>query len=200
MSTAPESVACLQPNKPLSSRIESPDARVTVCYIDIRAFGKGYEQFYEQVQKKGVLYRKGTPSEIYQRSGKLIVKADDELLGEPYEEEADLVVLATGLTQRKDANSVRSLLKLSQSPDRFYLEAHPKLRPLDTATDGIFLAGTCQGPKDIADTLSQAHGAASRQPSPSLQEESRSSPSLLWWTSPSAPAAVSVNRSVNSGL
>ena len=139
-----------------------PEARVTVCYIDIRAFGKGYEQFYEQVQKKGVLYRKGTPSEIYQRAGKLIVKADDELLGEPYEEEADLVVLATGLTQRKDANSVRSLLKLSQSPDRFYLEAHPKLRPLDTATDGIFLAGTCQGPKDIADTLSQAHGAASR--------------------------------------
>jgi heterodisulfide reductase subunit A len=139
-----------------------PDARVTICYIDIRAFGKGYEQFYDAVQRKGVLYRKGTPSEIYQRSGKLIVKADDELLGEPYEEEADLVVLATGLTQRNDANRVRSLLKLSQSPDHFYLEAHPKLRPLDTATDGIFLAGTCQGPKDITDTLSQAHGTASR--------------------------------------
>jgi heterodisulfide reductase subunit A len=139
-----------------------PDARVTICYIDIRAFGKGYEQFYEQVQKKGVLYRKGIPSEIYQRSGKLIVKADDELLGEPYVEEADLVVLATGLTQRNDSDRVRSLLKISQSPDRFYMEAHPKLRPLDTATDGIFLAGTCQGPKDISDTLSQAHGAASR--------------------------------------
>ncbi|MGZ3568114.1 MAG: 4Fe-4S binding protein [Thermodesulfobacteriota bacterium] len=139
-----------------------PDARVTICYIDIRAFGKGYEQFYDQVQRKGVLYRKGIPSEIYQRAGKLIVKADDELLGEPYEEEADLVILATGLTQRKDANRIRSLLKLSQSPDRFYLEAHPKLRPLDTATDGIFLAGTCQGPKDISDTLSQAHGTASR--------------------------------------
>jgi len=139
-----------------------PEARVTVCYIDIRAFGKGYEQFYEQVQKKGVLYRKGIPSEIYRRSGKLIVKADDELLGEPYEEEADLVVLATGLTPRKDANRVRSLLKLSQSPDHFLLEAHPKMRPVDTATDGIFLAGTCQGPKDISDTLSQAHGTASR--------------------------------------
>ena len=139
-----------------------PDARVTICYIDIRAFGKGYEQFYDEVQRKGILYRKGVPSEIYQRSGKLIVKADDELLGEPYEEEADLVVLATGLTQRNDANRVRSLLKLSQSPDRFYLEAHPKMRPLDTATDGIFLAGTCQGPKDISDTLSQAHGTASR--------------------------------------
>ena len=144
-----------------------PDARVTVCYIDVRAFGKGAEEFYEEVQKKGVFYRKGVPSEIFQKSGsreigRLIVRAEDELLGEPYEEEADLVVLATGLTQRRDAGSLRSLLKLSQSPDRFYLEAHPKLRPLDTATDGIFLAGTCQGPKDISDTLAQAHGTASR--------------------------------------
>jgi heterodisulfide reductase subunit A len=142
------------------------DSRVTICYMDIRAFGKGYEQFYEQVQKKGVFYRKGIPSEIYQRSGKLIVKAEDELLGESYEEEADLVVLATGLTQRKDSDRLRSLLKLSQGPDRFYLEAHPKLRPLDTATDGIFLAGTCQGPKDISDTLAQAHGTASRATTP----------------------------------
>jgi heterodisulfide reductase subunit A len=118
-----------------------PEARVTVCYIDIRAFGKGCEQFYEQVQKKRVLYRKGIPSEIYLRSGKLVVKAEDELLGEPYEEEADLVVLATGLTQRKDGDRLRSLLKLSLSPDHFYLEAHPKMRPLDTATEGIFLAG-----------------------------------------------------------
>jgi heterodisulfide reductase subunit A len=156
-------VCCMYTAKQASlAKDRIPEARVTICYLDIRAFGKGYEQFYEQVQKKGVLYRKGIPSEIYQRSGKLIVKADDELLGELYEEEADLVVLATGLTQREDANRIRSLLKLSQSPDRFYLEAHPKLRPLDTATDGIFLAGTCQGPKDISDTLSQAHGTASR--------------------------------------
>jgi heterodisulfide reductase subunit A len=140
----------------------NPEARVTVCYIDIRAFGKGYEEFYEQVQKKGIFYRKGIPSEIYQRSGKLVIKAEDELLGESYEEEVDLVVLATGLTQREDANRLRTLLKLSQGPDRFYLEVHPKLRPLDTATEGIFLAGTCQGPKDICDTIAQAHGAASR--------------------------------------
>jgi len=139
-----------------------PKSKITICYIDVRAFGKGYEQFYERVQKKGIFYRKGMPSEIYERSGKLIVKAEDELLGEVYEEETDLVVLATGLTQKKDAGALRSILKLSQSPDRFYLEAHPKLRPLDTATDGIYLAGTCQGPKDILDTLSMAHGAASR--------------------------------------
>jgi heterodisulfide reductase subunit A len=142
-----------------------PGARITVCYIDIRAFGKGCEEFYEQAQRKGILYRKGIPSEIYPAqggTGRLVVKAEDELLGEPYEEEADLVVLATGLTQRKDADRLRSLLKLSQGTDRFYLEVHPKMRPLDTATDGIFLAGACQGPKDICDTLAQAHGAASR--------------------------------------
>ncbi len=157
-----------------------PDARVTICYIDIRAFGKGYEQFYETVQKKGVFYRKGVPSEIYERNGKLIVKADDELLGEPYEEEADLVVLAVGLTQRQDADHLRSLLKLSLSPDRFYLEAHPKLRPLDTATDGIFLAGTCQGPKDIYDTISQAHGAASRATIPLFSGKVKIEPITAW--------------------
>lgn len=157
-----------------------PDARITICYIDVRAFGKGYEQFYEAVQLKGVYYRKGVPSEIYQKNGKLIVKADDELLGEPYEEEADLVVLATGLTQRKDASAVRNLLKLSLSPDRFYLEAHPKLRPLDTAADGIFLAGTCQGPKDIMDTLSQAHGTASRATIPLFAGKVRIEPITAW--------------------
>jgi len=139
-----------------------PDARVTVCYIDVRAFGKGAEEFYEKVQKKGVFYRKGIPSEIYHRAGKLIVRAEDELLAEPYEEEADLVVLTTGLIPRNDGEHLRNVLKLSRGPDRFYLEAHPKLRPVDTAIDGIFLAGTCQGPKDIPDTLSQAHAAASR--------------------------------------
>jgi heterodisulfide reductase subunit A len=156
-------VCCMFTSKQASlAKDRIPDARVTICYMDIRAFGKGCEEFYEQVQKKGVFYRKGIPSEIYQRSGKLMVKAEDELLGEIYEEEADLVVLATGLMQRRDAGGLRSLLKLSQGPDHFYLEAHPKMRPLDTATDGIFLAGTCQGPKDISDTISQAHGAASR--------------------------------------
>jgi heterodisulfide reductase subunit A len=157
-----------------------PGARVTICYIDIRAFGKGYEQFYETVQKKGIFYRKGVPSEIYQKNEKLVIKAEDELLGEPYEEEADLVVLATGLTQRRDSGSLRSLLKLSLSPDRFYLEAHPKLRPLDTATDGIFLAGTCQGPKDISDTISQAHGTASRATIPLFAGRVRIEPITAW--------------------
>jgi heterodisulfide reductase subunit A len=153
-----------------------PAARVTVCYMDVRAFGKGHEEFYEQVQRKGVLYRKGIPSEIYRKARKLIVKAEDELLGEPYEEEADWVVLATGLTPKGDADRLRSLLKLSQGPDRFYLEVHPKMRPLDTATEGIYLAGACQGPKDFCDTLAQAHGAASRATTPLFSGRVRIAP------------------------
>jgi heterodisulfide reductase subunit A len=139
-----------------------PRARITVCYIDIRAFGKGYEEFYERVQKAGVIYRKGIPSEIYQKGEKLIVKAEDCLLGELYEEEADLVVLATGLIPSREADKLRNLLKVNQGPDRFFMEAHPKLRPLDTTIDGIYLSGTCQGPKDIGDTVAHAHGTASR--------------------------------------
>ena len=150
-------------------REKFPDARITVCYIDVRAFGKGYEEFYEKVQKAGVIYRKGIPSEIYKRGEKLIVKAEDSLVGGLYEEEVDLVVLATGLTPARGADGLGNLFKLNQTPDRFFMEAHPKLRPLDTAIDGIYLSGTCQGPKGIADTVAHAHGTASRATIPLFQ-------------------------------
>lgn len=139
-----------------------PDPEVTVFYIDVRTFGKGYEELYERAQKRGVIYKKGVPSEIFKRGERVVLRGEDALMGQPYEKEFDLVVLATGLVPSKGAESLRSLLKLSLGPDGFFMEVHPKLRPLDTATDGIFLAGTCQGPKDIADTLAQAHGAASK--------------------------------------
>jgi heterodisulfide reductase subunit A len=150
-------------------REKFPDMRITVCYIDVRAFEKGSEEFYTEVQEGGVIYRKGIPSEIYQRGDKLIVKAEDSLLGEVYEEEVDLVVLATGLTPAREATGLRNLFKLSQTPDRFFMEAHPKLRPLDTAIDGIYLSGTCQGPRGIADTVAHAHGTASRATIPLFQ-------------------------------
>lgn len=143
-----------------------PDANVTVCYMDIRAFGKGFEEFYEKVQREGVIYRRGNPGEIYKKGDKLIVRGEDTFLGEPYEIEADLVVLAIGTNPNKDADRIAKMLKLSQSPDRFLLEAHPKLRPVDTAIDGIFLAGCCQSPKDIFDTISQARAAAAAAISP----------------------------------
>ncbi len=141
-------------------RDKIPEARITVLYMDVRAFGKGFEEFYERVQKEHVIYRKGNPSEIYRKNGKLIVRGEDTLLGEPFELEADLVVLAGGLTPRKEEDFLRSMLGLEKSPDRFYAEA-PGLDPIVSGAEGIFLAGCCQGPKDIPDTVAQASGAAS---------------------------------------
>jgi heterodisulfide reductase subunit A len=96
-----------------------------------------------------VIYRRGNPSEIIQRGERVVVRAEDTLLGELVEVEADLVVLAVGMTPRADTDAVAGLLKLARSADGFFLEAHPKLRPVDTALAGLFLAGCCQGPKDI---------------------------------------------------
>jgi heterodisulfide reductase subunit A len=137
-----------------------PDARVTVCYMDIRAFGKGYEEFYDRVQRENILFRRGNPSEVYQRGALLVVRGEDTLLGEPYEEEADLVVLATGLVPRHDAGEISELLELSCTPDGFFQEARDE-ESIATPRAGVFLAGCCQGPKDIPDTVSQASGAAS---------------------------------------
>lgn len=139
-----------------------PEADISINYIDVRAFGKGFEEFYEKAQKKGIIYRRGLISEVNRKKDRLVIKAEDTLSGEICEEEADLLVLANGMTPRKDSDKLKDLLKLQKSSDGFYAEAHPKLKPLDTSLDGIYLAGCCQGPKDIADSVSQAHGAASR--------------------------------------
>jgi heterodisulfide reductase subunit A len=141
-------------------REKIPDARITVLYMDVRAFGKGFEEFYERVQKEGILYRRANPSEIYRKNGQLVVRGEDTLLGEPFELEADLVVLAAGLTPRKEEDVLREILGLETSSDRFYREA-PGLDPTLSSVEGIFLAGCCQGPKDIPDTVTQASGAAS---------------------------------------
>jgi heterodisulfide reductase subunit A len=128
--------------------------------MDVRAYGKGFEEFYDQARESGILYRRGNPSEIIRRGERVVVRAEDTLLKEPVEVEADLVVLAVGMTPRKDNEALIGLLKLARSADGFFLEAHPKLRPVDTALAGLFLAGTCQGPKDIAETVAQARAAA----------------------------------------
>jgi heterodisulfide reductase subunit A len=149
-------------------RDKIPDARITVFYMDVRAFGKGYEEFYDRVKHERVMYRRGEPSEIYRdsrRGDRLVVLAEDTLLGQPIEVEADLVVLATAIVPRTDTAEVAALFAplggLERSPDGFFQEAHPKLRPVDTGLDGVFLAGCCQGPKDIPDTVAQAKAAAS---------------------------------------
>ncbi len=142
-------------------RDKLPDANIRIYYMDVRAFGKGYEEFYDRVRRENVRYIRGNPSEIFKRGNKLVVKAENTLTSTPLEDEVDMVVLGVGLEPRADMRQVMDLLRLSQSPDRFFLEAHPKLRPVDTATEGVFLAGCCQGPKDIPDTVAQAKGAAS---------------------------------------
>ncbi len=137
------------------------DARVTVFYADIRAFGKGFEEFYDRVRAEGVNYRRGYVSEIFKRGEKLVVRSEDTLLGQPVEVTADLVVLSNGLVPRPETDPIAKLLNLAKSADGFLAEAHPKMRPVDTTTDGVFLAGCVQGPKDIPDTVAHAKAAAS---------------------------------------
>ncbi len=141
-----------------------PDAELIVYNTDVRAFGKGFEEFYNRVQGEGVTYRRrelDDPIEVKKKGDKVVVKAK----GHP-DVEADLVVLATGIIPRKDSKELTRILNINQSADGFFLEAHPKLRPVDTFTDGIFLAGCCQSPKDIPDAVAQASGAAVRASEP----------------------------------
>jgi heterodisulfide reductase subunit A len=135
-----------------------PDASVTVLYMDIRAFGKGFEEFYDRVRVEGALYRRGNPSEIIKRGEKLIVRAEDTLLGQPIEIPADMVVLAVGLKPRSDTSALAGLLGLEH--DGFFTEAHAKVDPVGTNVPGVYLAGCCQGPKDIPDTVAHAKAAA----------------------------------------
>jgi heterodisulfide reductase subunit A len=141
-----------------------PDARVTVFYIDVRAFGKGFEEFYDRIREEGITYRRGNVSEIYRRhpdDERLVVRADDTLLGQAVEVEADLVVLATGLTPRSDAETMAGMLGLTRSADGFFQEKQLELFPSDSEQEGVFLAGCCQGPKDVPDTVAHAKSAAS---------------------------------------
>ncbi len=136
------------------------DAKVTVFYADIRAFGKGFEEFYDRVREEGVNYRRGYVSEVFKRGDKLVIRSEDTLISKPIETTADLVVLSVGLVPRPETNSVAQLLGLTKSVDGFIAEAHSKMRPVDTAVDGVYLAGVIQGPKDIPDTVAHAKAAA----------------------------------------
>jgi heterodisulfide reductase subunit A len=145
-------------------REKYPDIEVTIFYIDLRAFGKGYEEFYESSARDyGVSFVRGRVSEVRHsfESDKLVVRAEDTLLAQPIEMETDMVVLSCGLEVFSDAEQLTRALGIQRSADGFLLEAHPKLRPVDTNTDGIFICGAAQGPKDIPDSVAQAKGAAS---------------------------------------
>jgi heterodisulfide reductase subunit A len=142
---------------------EKTHARVYEFYFDINAFGKGYAEFYERVQEEGIIFIRGKGAEVdTDAEGRLIVRAEETLLGEILEIPVDMVVLSTAMVPTADVEEVAQLFHVTRSEDGFFLEAHPKLRPVETAMDGIFLAGACQAPKDIPDTVAQASGAAAQ--------------------------------------
>lgn len=135
-----------------------------VFYMDIRAGGKNYEEFVRRaIEEDHVNYVRGRVARIYEKEGKLIVKGVDTLLGAtPVEIEADMVVLATAGVSNQGSEELAQKLHISYDPYKFFAEAHPKLRPVETNTAGIFVAGACQAPKDIPETVATASGAAAK--------------------------------------
>ncbi|MGN0094110.1 MAG: 4Fe-4S binding protein [Methanobrevibacter sp.] len=148
-----------------------PDTEVTCYYMDIRAFGKGFEEFYKTSQEKyGIEFLRGRPAQIIENDDlTLTIRAEDTLLGKVTEYTYDLVVLSVGLEPPAGSNELRQTLGISKSSDGFYMEAHPKLRPVDTLTDGVYIAGVAQGPKDIPDSVAQGSAAAARAAIPMSQ-------------------------------
>jgi heterodisulfide reductase subunit A len=147
---------------------ERTQAEIYNFYIDMRAFGKGYEEFYSRVLNEGVNVIRGKVGEVVQagwskqEEGTLLIRCEDTLIGQFREIPVDMVVLCNAMEARRDADQVARLFGLNRSPDGFYLERHPKLDPVATVSDGLFIAGCAQGPKDIPDTVAQASAAAAR--------------------------------------
>ncbi len=149
-------------------REKIPDAEIYQFYIDLRCFGKGYEEFYNRIQREGVNFIRGRAAEVtdlaetLEEEGKLIVLCEDTLIGRQRRIPVDMVVLSSALEPRADVMETARMFSLSRTADGFFLERHPKMDPVATMTDGIFIAGCCQGPKDIPDTVAQASAAAAR--------------------------------------
>ena len=140
------------------------EGKAYVFYMDIRAAGKNYDEFVRRaIEEDEVQYVRGRVSRIYEKNGKLMVKGVDTLMNaQPVDIEADMVVLATAVVADIKAESLAQKLHISYDKHHFFAEAHPKLKPVETNTAGIMLAGTCQGSKDIPETVSQASASASK--------------------------------------
>ncbi len=139
---------------------EYVEAEVIEVYRDMRTFGKDYEEFFNRTRQKGVTFYHGRVKQIQQENGHLVVRWAEGYYNEPDHVAVDMVILATALEPQADTGQVASRFGISRGRDGFFLEKHPKLGPVETATDGIFLAGACQSPKDIPDSVVQAGGAA----------------------------------------
>ena len=145
---------------------EKTDAEVYQLYIDMRSFGKGYEEFYQRILDEGVNVIRGKGAEVvparpeYRVEGNLMVSCEDTLIGRFREIPVDMVILCTALEANRDASDLARKLNISTGADGWFIEAHPKLAPVSTTTEGVYLAGVCQGPKDIPDAVAQGNAAA----------------------------------------
>ncbi len=143
-------------------------AEVYQFYIDMRAFGKGYEEFYSRILDEGVNIIRGKVAEVVkagwsqQDEGVMLIRCEDTLIKKYREIPVDMVILCNALSPTSDSDEIRRKFTISCSPGGFFLEKHPKLDPTATSTDGVYIAGCCQGPKDIPDTVAQASSAAAR--------------------------------------
>jgi heterodisulfide reductase subunit A len=157
-------VCCMYTAKhAMLTRDKYPDTDVYVFYIDVRTPGKNFDEFYRRaVEEYGVHYIKGMVGKVSPEGDKLKVQASDLIAGKQLHIDADMVVLAAAMEPDKSARQLATMLTASMDTNDFFTEAHPKLRPVESPTAGVFLSGACQGPKDIPETVAQAGAAASK--------------------------------------
>ncbi len=136
------------------------DSYVESFYMDVRAHPRGGEEFFEDTQEKGVLFTRANIGEIVPTPTGLVLRGEDTLFGETFEREFDMAVLSIGMSSPEDSKDMASLFKISLDKDKFFLEAHIKLRPFDTAVKGIFIAGSCSGPKDVEESINHGRSSA----------------------------------------
>jgi heterodisulfide reductase subunit A len=162
------SICCMQSLKFAHLVHEKTGAEVYNCYIDIRTPAKGYEEFYQRLLEEGTHFIRGKVAEVTnsaripEEEGKLIVQVEDTLIGKQRRIPVDMVILSAALESRHDAKQVAQKFGISCSADEWFIERHPKLDPVATMTDGVFVAGACQGPKDIPACVAQGAAAAAR--------------------------------------
>ncbi len=138
------------------------DGQAYIFYMDIRSTGKGYEEFIQQGMEEGILYLRGRVSRLFRDGEKVVVWGVDTLTGKKVEVAADMVVLATALVPREDAKDLAKKMGIQADDHGFFTEIDRKLRPCETSVEGIYLAGSSQGPKDIADAVAHANAASSK--------------------------------------
>ncbi len=141
-----------------------PDIEAKVFYMDIRAFGKGFEDLYMRSKEEGVKYIRGIPGEVVENAetGNVTLTVENTTTGRLEEHDLEMLVLAQGVIPRKDGDSIKKLLTLSTTSDGFIMESHPKLKPVDAPTKGVFIAGCIESPKDVKDSVTQASASAAR--------------------------------------